>query len=55
MDTSMREFLRTSPYQLAHILKYEPSALLSHSDMRSSLEIHTHTTRLSSAGISMAN
>jgi hypothetical protein len=40
MDTQLREFLRISPYQLSHILKYEPAALLSESHMKSFTEIH---------------
>lgn len=50
MDTALREFLRTSPYQLANILKFYPSALLSESDMKSSVEIHSHKTKLISTG-----
>lgn len=55
MDTSLQEFLRISPYRLSHILKYEPSALLSESDMKSNTLIQTHKTQFSQNGWSMVN
>ena len=53
MDTSLQEFLRISPYRLAHILKYSPSALLSESDMKNSSLIQGHKTQFSQSGWGM--
>jgi hypothetical protein len=47
MNTELSEYLRLSPYQLTHISKYEPTALISESDLKSSTEVHDNNKKLS--------
>lgn len=52
MKSELTMYLRLSPYQKSHIAKYEPNALLSTSDAKSSIAIGTYTNQLSSKGAS---